>query len=126
MNVSILAVRGVLHIYGAMRWTAVCYQEGKYVRGNPFNNFLGSVQTQTDITDGKYDPAFDTVYLLSILGNGFAVYQTVMDAGWDNFWFAQNAVAGVVRLLMFIDKLAVAGIVKPQKPWVRYAMQEYQ
>jgi len=120
VSVSVLAVRAGLQGYGAFRWAGVCYQEGNYVRGNPFYSLLGSVDAQTDVTDGKYDAAFDTVYLLGILGNGFATYQQVTTVGWNSFWFSHNAVAGVVRLLLFIDKLGALGIVKPQKPWIRF------
>ena len=116
-----LSVRAIGTGYGGYRWWIVCQDEAKYFLSSAVGaKFIAGTATTDVDGDAGYQPLFDTFYLVALLGNGWDAYMSFTHHGWDTFDFTIEAGQGLSRLLMFLDKVAKIGIVKPQKPWTRY------
>ena len=63
-----------IEIFGVYRWLTLCYDELGYSKVNPIveaNQALyGNEMSFTDSKTG-FDPAFDIVYVVAIVYNGF-------------------------------------------------------
>jgi hypothetical protein len=111
--------------YGGFRSLDVCLDQYSFSKGNPWiKSMLAEPKVEkkykfmSEVKDG-YDPLFDTVYLLSILGNGWDAYNAYLSSGRNMYHFGHNAALGTMRLVIFIDKIGI-DLIKPSKPWVRY------
>ena len=119
---------GVLtQIYGGYRSLDVCLDQYYFSVGNPWYESMlaepsvtaaSKYKFRSEVKDG-FDPLFDTVYLLSILGNGWDAYNAYQSSGRYMYHFGHNAALGTMRLVVFIDKIG-ADLISPSKPWVRY------
>lgn len=127
VNIAVSSVTILADFYGLYRWYDICTAELRYGWSNPFvaanqtARLVGSVKDGSDPMLG-YDGLYDTVYLLAILGNGYAAAMAFMDEdeGWMSYTFSKNTAAFATRTVMLIDKAAKLNILAPQKPWFRY------
>jgi hypothetical protein len=77
------SVTVVVDLWGGIRWAALCQDEYFYTAGNPYRvaNLVGSTESFADVDEG-FTVAFDIVYILGILRDGFGSYITFVYSGW--------------------------------------------